>query len=134
MTDGTLPSVSVWLPIKTKNPGNTRPTNSVVAAIIQRKERTSQHNVTCLLVRAAMHSAGLKPYQLVPCLVTLTRISSGRLDPHDGLPSACKFLCDGIAEALGIDDGKGPVRWEYAQERGKPRQYGVKVRIQKEEL
>ena len=37
--------------------------------------------------------------------VELTRLSAGTLDSHDGLRSALKWVVDGIAEALDVDDG-----------------------------
>lgn len=55
-----------------------------------------------------------------PFVVTLTRIGKRNLDAHDNLRDACKFVVDGIAKALGVDDGDtSAVRWEYAQERGR---------------
>jgi hypothetical protein len=60
--------------------------------------------------------------------ITLTRIAPGVLDT-DNLASALKAVRDGVADALRVDDGSSRVAWRYAQERGKPRQYAVRVAI-----
>jgi hypothetical protein len=63
----------------------------------------------------------------LPCTIRLTRISSRDLDT-DNLAGSQKHVRDAIAEWLGVDDGpRGPVTWEYAQERGKG--WGVRVEV-----
>ena len=64
----------------------------------------------------------------LPVVVTLTRIAPRRLD-DDNLRSAFKGLRDGIADKLGVADNDPRVRWEYLQARGKPREYGIQVRV-----
>lgn len=60
--------------------------------------------------------------------VLITRIGPRRLD-SDNLAISAKAVRDGIAQALGVDDGdETAVRWDYAQERGS---YGVRVRIER---
>lgn len=60
--------------------------------------------------------------------VTITRLGPRKLD-SDNLAISAKAIRDGIAQALGIDDGdETAVRWDYAQERGA---YGVRVRIER---
>lgn len=61
--------------------------------------------------------------------VRLERISSGALDPHDGLPGACKTAVDAIAEWLGIDDGDPFVRWQYGQFKCERGFQGVRITI-----
>ena len=56
-------------------------------------------------------------------IVTLTRIAPRRLD-DDNLRGAFKFVRDGIADALGINDGSYAVEWMYDQ---KPGKYAVEV-------
>lgn len=53
------------------------------------------------------------------CVVTLTRVKGPRQRDFDddNLRSAFKAIRDGIADAIGIDDGSKGIRWEYAQER-----------------
>lgn len=65
----------------------------------------------------------------VPVVVTLTRIAPRRFD-DDNLTSGFKATRDQIAELLGVDDGDPRVTWRYAQERGRPREYAVRIRIE----
>jgi hypothetical protein len=64
-----------------------------------------------------------------PCVVTMTRMSSGTLD-DDNLQGAAKAIRDGIADAIGVSDNDPAICWQYAQERCKRGEYGVKVRIE----
>lgn len=60
--------------------------------------------------------------------VTLTRVApSGGLD-DDNLRGALKAIRDGVADALGVDDGDPRVGWKYGQRRGP---YGVEVTIER---
>ena len=75
---------------------------------------------------------GLKP----PLTISLTRIGPRRLDP-DNLAGSFKGVQDGVALALGVDDGDERVTWSYGQRRataGEPRTvrgYGVVIEIRK---
>jgi hypothetical protein len=60
--------------------------------------------------------------------VHLTRIAPRELD-DDNLRGALKSTRDGVADALGIDDRDPRVRWGYGQERGKVREYAVRVEV-----
>ncbi len=117
--------------VRTKNPANVGRTQSALAATIAARERRLEHQSAVLHTRAAMARAGLRPVDLVPAVVTLVRVSAGTMDAHDGLRSALKYLVDGIAEALGVDDGRGAIEWRYLQQKCKPKHYAVGVRIQK---
>ena len=59
----------------------------------------------------------------------LTRIGPRRLD-SDNLAAALKHVRDGVADALGMDDGDPRLVWLYGQRRGKPGEYAVLVEIQ----
>lgn len=52
--------------------------------------------------------------------ITLTRIAARKLD-SDNVASAFKAVRDGVADALGVDDGSPRLEWRYAQEKGAPR-------------
>lgn len=69
------------------------------------------------------------PAHPLPCTVTLTRIAPRALD-DDNLQSGFKALRDGIADRLGVKDNDPRVTWRYAQERGQPKQYAVRVCIE----
>jgi crossover junction endodeoxyribonuclease RusA len=60
--------------------------------------------------------------------VRLTRIAPKKLD-SDNLAISNKAIRDGIADAIGIDDGSDKFSWEYRQESGRPKEYAVKVEI-----
>lgn len=73
--------------------------------------------------------------------VTLTRIAPRRLD-GDNLQRACKAVRDGVADALGVDDGDERIEWRYEQRRHEEhehtlgrvvRGYGVEIRIEARE-
>lgn len=58
--------------------------------------------------------------------IELTRLAPRKLD-SDNLAGACKSIRDGIADALGIDDGSELVTWTYRQEKDKG--YAVRVTV-----
>lgn len=72
------------------------------------------------------HSSGAEGRQVLPVAVKLTRIAPRELDT-DNLAGGFKSVRDGIADWLGIKDNDPRVTWLYAQERGKPKQYAVRI-------
>jgi len=59
-----------------------------------------------------------------PVVVTITRIGPRKLD-GDNLAASAKAVRDGVADALGVDDGdESKVLWAYAQEKGP---YAVRI-------
>jgi hypothetical protein len=126
-------SVHFAIPVKTKNAMNANFGNSRTAAIAQARADAAIRDKARALTDAAIVRAGVHRAELVPAKVTLTRISSGRLDEHDGLPPALKRVVDGIALALGVDDGGPFVRWVYEQrEAGRRGLFGVVVLIERQ--
>jgi hypothetical protein len=137
--DGSLTQVPVSIAfvvrVRTQSANGDAPaTRGSVMAYRRKKER--QHDDARSCTRAAMGLAKLTPADLVPCVVTLVRMSSHHkgLDGHDNLRSALKWVVDGIAEALGIDDGGSAVTWRYGQEQCKRGEFGVTVRITRRSL
>lgn len=64
-----------------------------------------------------------------PAVIRLVRLVAGTLD-SDNLPGATKAIRDGFADAMGIDDSDAAgIVWLYHQERGRPKQYAVRVEI-----
>lgn len=61
-------------------------------------------------------------------VVRLTRIAPRPLD-SDNLASAFKSVRDAIATWLRVDDRTPLVRWDYAQEKGAPKAYAVRVEV-----
>ena len=65
----------------------------------------------------------------LPCVVRLTRLSSGTLD-DDNLLGALKGVRDGIADRLGIKDNDPRIEFRYAQEKVKRKDYGVRIELE----
>jgi hypothetical protein len=71
---------------------------------------------------------------LLPCIVRLTRIAPRNLN-DDNLAYAFKHCRDVIADlirpgyAFGRADDTDQIKWEYAQEKGQPKQYGIKIEV-----
>lgn len=84
----------------------------------KRARRAKAHKLAALAV----------PVHPLPCVVTLIRVGPRQLD-GDNLQGGFKALRDGIAARLGVDDADPRVRWEYGQEKGKPKQYAARVII-----
>ncbi len=104
------------IPVRTVNPTNNRQHWRVVW---QRSKNQRS------LAKAKTEMAWPQPF---PCVVTLTRISPGTLD-DDNLRPALKSIRDGIADAFGVADNDPRIDWRYAQEKCKPKRYGVRVKI-----
>lgn len=86
-----------------------------------------------IVTRAMMLRENIPPSMLLPCRVTLRRMSSHwrGLDSHDGLPGALKNVVDGIADALGIDDGGPFAVWKYENKRVARGFFGIEVLIER---
>lgn len=66
-----------------------------------------------------------------PWRITLTRLAFGRgLDRHDGLAASCKWIVDGIAASLNVDDADRALEWRYAQRKCPRGTFGVEVLIE----
>lgn len=120
--------VQVTLPLKVLNESNRRDHWA------PRARRTKQARETVGLVVGA-HLRATGPGLRLPVVVTLTRIAPRNLD-SDGVVSSMKACRDGVADALGVDDGDERVEWRYSQRRQTRgditlvRGYGVAVRIE----
>ncbi len=60
--------------------------------------------------------------------IRLTRIAPRKLD-SDNAVGALKHVRDGVADAIGRNDGDETLTWVYAQERGEPQEYAVRIEI-----
>lgn len=75
--------------------------------------------------------ASIKP----PCLIKLTRISPRKLDKDENLPMAFKYIKDAIADLIhpglapGRADDDDSISWEFAQEKGDPKTYSIKIEV-----
>lgn len=91
-----------------------------------------QREAARMLVRAAL--ASLPPWNPAregkrKRTIWLIRLAPRELD-SDNLVASMKAVRDGVADALGMDDGDDRLRWRYAQRRGKPGEYSVLVEIE----
>ena len=73
------------------------------------------------------------PFPL-PCHVILTRIAPRFLDKYDNLPMAFKYCVDIIADIIkpGYAPGRADAKdisFAFNQEKGKIREYGIKIEI-----
>ncbi len=61
-------------------------------------------------------------------VIRLTRVAPRALD-GDNCQSAFKGVRDGVADALTVADNHPNIRWEYAQQKGRPKEYAVLIEI-----
>lgn len=93
-------------------------------------KRAKLQRTMCRVAVNAAHKMPVKDLSILHdmrMVITLTRIGPRRLD-CDNLNSALKACRDGIADAIGINDGSSKILWEYAQEIGKP--YAVMIKVE----
>lgn len=83
------------------------------------------------IIKMMLARCDVKP----PCLVKLTRVAPRKLDEHDNLPAAFKYVIDAIADFLvpgkapGFADSCKDIKWELCQEKGEPKTYQLRVEI-----
>jgi len=102
-----------------------------------RAQRDRAYWETLAAVRRALRAAGALRLDLNDAFIcsgftiTLIRIAPRELD-SDNLAGSCKFVRDGVAKAIGIDDGSPRLIWQYAQRRDPERanRYAVEVRLE----
>ena len=115
-------TIVVYLPIHTISTLNAR------GHWAKRSRREAEHRALArMTLPAYLRAARLE----LPVRVTLTRVAPRALDPGDNLPASMKGVRDGVADALGVDDRTPLVTWVYQQRRGKPREYGVEIAVEK---
>ena len=111
------------VPVRTVSEANRREHWSVKA----KRAKQQREAAGMMMVSMGVHRGRPKP----PLSVTLTRVAPRKLDT-DNLARSLKAVRDGIADALGIDDGDERVAWLYAQRRGAAKTYEVEVEIREE--
>ncbi len=74
-------------------------------------------------------------YVAKPLTITLTRIAPRELDGHDNLRLGFKVTVDMLTELIGAKSDADPrLTWRYAQERGKPKEYSVRICIESSDV
>jgi hypothetical protein len=122
---GKSPTITFTVPVKTVSEANVREHWAV------KRERTKLQRDGASLM-ASMHLLrflGTPGETARRFSITLTRIGVRALD-GDNLQRALKAVRDGVADALGIDDGDSRIDWQYGQRRGGKGEYAVEVTIQ----
>lgn len=100
--------IEYFIPVKTKSEANMREHWAV-----KRKRTSKQRKMGMLLTRNALNLYGFG--QRKGLQITLTRIGARKLD-SDNLAGSMKAVRDGIADALGINDGdESAAVWCYSQ-------------------
>lgn len=80
-----------------------------------------------------------RPTLQLPFHIVLTRIAPRELDAHDNLPLSMKWIVDSIADYFfpgkkaGRADDTKEITWEYKQEKGQPKEYGLRIEMIKDE-
>ena len=110
------------LPIKTVSEANLREHWGKRARRAKKQREAAR---TCLRARLSCDRVALVDGRLT---VSLTRIAPRALD-SDNLAGSFKAVRDGVADALGIDDGSPLIDWQYFQRKGQPKQYAVLIEI-----
>jgi hypothetical protein len=73
--------------------------------------------------------------EMLPCKIILTRISPRKLDQHDNLPMAFKFILDSVAsllvpgKAIGQADSDKRISVEYDQRKGEKYECAMEIEI-----
>ena len=119
-----LPIYSRTIPIKTISEANTRE---------HWAKRSKRHSMQKMAVTSFLRadSPDIKP----PCNIKLTRIAPRKLDTWDNLPMSFKYIVDSICEyihpgkAIGRADDDPNIKIEYAQEKGAPKEYSIRIEI-----
>lgn len=111
--------VQVEIPLRLVSLANER----VHWAVKSKRARIQRQAANLSVRHALIGNFSLEP----PMVICIERIGLRRLD-SDNLAIAAKHVRDGIADALGIDDGNPCLDWKYSQSTGK--EYSVKITIQ----
>ncbi len=114
--------VLVTLPIKTVSEAN---------CFEPWRKKHVRHKRQKETIRIVLSS--LKDKIKLPCTITITRIASRMLDEHDNLRFSVKYCLDAAADFLipglkpGRADGDKRLTFQYAQKKGKPKEYAVSL-------
>ena len=96
-------------------------------------KKSKRHKSQHFLIECFMNQ---QPDIELPVLITLTRIAPRMLDAEDNLPASCKWYKDALADYLipgksaGRADDDKRLSWRFKQEKGKVREYALKVEIE----
>lgn len=98
------------IPIRPVNRNNRR----MHWAALHRATKAERH-AACLITRSVLDASATGKIERLGAIVRLTRIGKRKMDKGDNLNSCLKAIRDGVADAIGIDDGDDRLQWEYDQ-------------------
>lgn len=129
MTPTATHTQSVILPLRLVSESNQREHWATKARRVKQ-----QRSTTWLLLRATLGAPSQWP---LPLTITITRVAPRLLDTHDNLCASAKAVADGISDFLAGEYSKGQDRqdglvFRYAQRRGKPKEYAVEIRVERD--
>jgi hypothetical protein len=100
-------------------------------------KKSARHKMQKMLINAYMNRSGVKGDEILPCIITLTRIAPRKLD-YDNLVSCFKWfldaLCDNLIPGLKAGRADGDIRItkvRYDQRCGKKKEYAIEINIEK---
>lgn len=108
----------VTIPVRIVSEANQREHWGTKAARVKKHRRAAFYCVLALFGVGAEFPGRYR--------VLMTRHAPGKLD-GDNLQSGFKAVRDGLAQAMGIDDGSDRWAWEYGQEYSKARAARVQI-------
>jgi hypothetical protein len=114
-------ALQVQLPLQVSNAKNQRDHWSEKA-----KRTKTERRITGDSVRVALNQWDSGDLTTRNWSIHLTRVSPRKLD-SDNLQRALSAVRDGVADALGINDGSDRLTWTYEQEQ--QHAYGVRIEI-----
>lgn len=94
--------------------------------------KSKRHSMQKLAVHSFLRVD--KPDIKPPCTIKLIRIAPRKYD-DDNMVGACKYIKDAVAEyfhpllAYGRADDDPNLHWQYAQEKGAPKEYAIRIEI-----
>ena len=120
--------ISFKIPMRLISPGNARMHWREVARI-KKAQRDNGLFYTLAAEPSKLRVLVCETWKMPALLITITRIGKRKMD-DDNLAGSAKYVRDGIADGLGINDGDEKAAiWIYKQEIGT--QYGCRVTIEK---
>lgn len=111
--------IDLTLKIKTVSEANTKEHWAVKSKRAKEQRKMAGMGLSMSLMFEGKHE--------LPLAISFVRVGKKDLD-SDNLQSSMKAIRDGVADALGINDGDKRITWDYQQEKGK--EYAVKIRIE----
>jgi hypothetical protein len=95
--------------------------------------KSKRHNLQHRYVKLFYRKLSVLPK--LPCHLILIRISPRKLD-DDNLLASLKYIRDAIADCIipyfpkGFADSSPLLTWSYSQEKGKPKEYAIRIIIE----